>query len=84
MGKPDPVVLDFAKQETRLLLTHNCEDFEALHQANPNHSGILAIYRGEDASKNMSYGAIVRAITNLETSNIRLDHQFIPLNPWNY
>ena len=34
-----------------------------LYGANPNHSGILAIYRYDDYSKNMSRQTIVRAIS---------------------
>ncbi len=45
MGQTDPIVLDFARASSSLLLTYNCDDFEELHQSNPLHSGILAIYR---------------------------------------
>jgi predicted nuclease of predicted toxin-antitoxin system len=41
----DSVVLNYAKENNRILLTHNCRDFEDLHKENPNHQGILAIYR---------------------------------------
>ena len=64
--------------------TYNCRDFEALHQENPNHQGILAIYRGADSYKNMSRQAIVKSIANLEAANIPLAKQFISLNSWNY
>lgn len=55
MSKPDSVVLDYAKQEERVLLTRNCDDFQALHRANANHPGILAVYQHPDPSKSMSY-----------------------------
>jgi predicted nuclease of predicted toxin-antitoxin system len=83
-GKPDPVVLDYARQTNRILLTQNCSDFDDLHNLNPNHPGILAVYHEADRSKDMSIKAIVRAITNLETSKIPLANQFIALNHWNY
>lgn len=44
MNRPDSIILDFAKQEERVLLTRNCDDFQDLHSLNPLHSGILAVY----------------------------------------
>jgi hypothetical protein len=55
-----------------------------LHQANPSHSGILAVYRNANRFKNMDFKAIVNAIANLETANVPLANQFISLNQWNY
>jgi predicted nuclease of predicted toxin-antitoxin system len=83
-GQPDPVVLNYARQNNRILLTHNCRDFEALHQENPRHPGILAIYENRDYSKDLSRGEVVKAIANLEAANIPLSNQFISLNHWNY
>lgn len=82
--KPDSFVLEYARQEGRLLLTRNCDDFYNLHNINSNHSGIFAIYQYADSSKNMSYSAIVKCIANLESSGLIFTNQFIPLNPWNY
>jgi predicted nuclease of predicted toxin-antitoxin system len=84
VGCTDDIVLDYATHENRILLTHNCDDFEALHQANPSHSGILAVYRNANLLKNMGFKAIVKAIANLETANVPLANQFISLNQWNY
>ncbi len=84
MGQPDSIVLSYARQSNRILLTLNCRDFKALHQANPNHSGILAVYQDALPSKKMSFKAIVAAIANLEAANMPLANQFIPLNQWNY
>lgn len=83
-SQPDKVVFDYAKANNRVLLTYNCDDFEALHEANPTHSGILAIYRGSNRSKNMSFKDIVKAIANIETTEISLNNQFISLNQWIY
>ena len=83
-GQPDPVVLDYARQTKRLLFTFNCDDFEALHNTNPNHPGILVVYHNYNFSKDMSFKAIVRAIANIERANIPLANQFISLNQWNY
>lgn len=84
MNRPDSTVLDYARQDNRVLLTRNCEDFQELHQLNPIHSGILAVYQDFDVSKNMSYQAIVKAVANLELANYSLENQFIILNQWNY
>lgn len=84
ISQPDPVVLDYAKQNNCVLLTHNCRDFQALHQANPNHPRILVVYRDADFSKNMSRKAIVVALANLEAALFSLVNQFISLNQWNY
>ena len=84
MTRPDSQVLDYAKREGRLLLTRNCDDFQNLHQANPNHPGILAVYQHPDSSKCLSYSTVVKCIANLEQSSCSLANQFIPLNAWNY
>ena len=83
-GAVDSVVLDYARGDNRVLLTQNCDDFKALHQENPNHPGILAIYHNDNYSKDMSRQEIVRAIANIEAANIPLVNQFISLNQWNY
>jgi predicted nuclease of predicted toxin-antitoxin system len=41
MNRLDSVVLDYARNDGRVLLTRNCDDFQELHQLNPVHSGIL-------------------------------------------
>lgn len=83
-GYPDEKVLEYARDHRRVLLTRNCADFQELHQTNPNHPGILAVYQDADPSKNMSYQAIAKAINNLETSGLVLTNQFIILNQWTY
>jgi predicted nuclease of predicted toxin-antitoxin system len=80
----DQIVLDYARQDRRILVTRNCADFQELHQVNPFHPGILAIYQAADSSKNMSYTAIVKAIAKLETTDYLTEKQFIVLNQWSY
>ena len=84
MSQPDFIVLDYARNAERILLTLNCRDFQSLHAADSHHPGILAIYQEANPSKKMSFKAIVRAIANLETANVPLANQFISLNHWNY
>lgn len=83
-GKLDSVVLVSAKQDNRIVLTHNCRDFEALHEANRDHAGILGIYENQDFSKDMTRQQVVKAIANLEAAQIPLAGQFVNLNQWNY
>jgi predicted nuclease of predicted toxin-antitoxin system len=78
-GKIDALVLDYARDEMRVLLTRNCDDFKALHKANSTHPGILAIYQNKDSNKDMSRNNITSAIANIEASGISLTNQFISL-----
>ncbi|MBC1196963.1 DUF5615 family PIN-like protein [Microcystis aeruginosa BLCCF158] len=84
MSQPDFIVLDYARNADRILLTLNCRDFQSLHAADSHHPGILAIYQEANPSKKMSFKAIVNAIANLETAKVPLANQFISLNHWNY
>ena len=83
-GKEDFLVLDYARVKNRILLTQNCDDFEALHRANSEHPGIFAVYQNNDRSKDMSRKELVKAIANIEMAGITLTNQFISLNQWNY
>jgi predicted nuclease of predicted toxin-antitoxin system len=83
-NRPDSNVLEFARQNDRVLLTRNCFDYQELHQLNPTHSGILAIYQDADSAKNMNYKQIVQAIANLESAGYTIRNQFIILNQWNF
>jgi Domain of unknown function (DUF5615) len=76
--------LDYAIAANRVLLTRNCADFLELHQLNPVHAGIIAVYQDADPSKNMSYHSIVKAIVNIQIAEYALENQFVILNQWNY
>jgi predicted nuclease of predicted toxin-antitoxin system len=80
MSQPDSTVFSYALAKNRILLTLNCRDFQALHQANPNHPGIFVVYQEAEPLKKMSFKIIVLAIANLEAANIPLMNQFISLN----
>lgn len=79
-GQVDSEVLNYAIQKRRSLLTRNCNDFQELHEINPNHPGILAVYQDADPAKNMSYQAIVQALSNLEMAGSQSNNQFVALN----
>jgi predicted nuclease of predicted toxin-antitoxin system len=80
----DERILEYSRRENRILLTRNGEDFQALHQSNSEHSGIVVVYVDRVVSKRMSRSDIVRALANLEASGLDLAGQFIPLNAWSY
>lgn len=84
MSQPDLAVFRYAVEKSRVILTLNCSDFEILHEENPSHSGILAVYKNDDYSKDMTFKDLVRAIANLESATFPLANQFISLNHWNY
>lgn len=83
-GQDDHSILARAVQEQRLVLTQNCSDFQALHQADSRHLGILAIYKNPDPGKDMTHAEIIKAIANLEDSGWSLANQFVVLNAWNF
>ena len=83
-GKSDFIVLNYARETERIIVTHNCKDFEELHEKNIVHPGIFVIRNDSNYFKNMSRQDILKAIANLEAASIPLANQFISLNHWNY
>jgi hypothetical protein len=82
--QPDPVHLQYAASQDLVLLTRNPKDFAALHNANPQHAGILVIYQDNDPSRDMSLADIVRSIANLEAAGVGFQGMFHILNDWRY
>jgi predicted nuclease of predicted toxin-antitoxin system len=82
-GCADPVIFQFAIQANRVLLTSNCEDFVTLANGQ-RHPGILLVYQNANSSKDMSYSEIVKAIENLESTNLPLMDCCHVLNHYNY
>jgi predicted nuclease of predicted toxin-antitoxin system len=81
-GTPDTQVLDLARSLERVLLTHNADDFLALHRERPGHRGIMAVYRDADPRKNMNHAQIAGAIRQLETLRVTIAGDFHVLNHW--
>jgi hypothetical protein len=85
-GEKDPVHLTRAIREDRATLTRNYGDFETLHnlimQARGHHPGVLLVRRDDQAKRNMTPAAIVRALRNLEASSLPIDDHCYELNPW--
>jgi hypothetical protein len=83
-GMADDIHLQYAAQQVLTLITRDCDDFAALHQANSRHGGILAIYQDNDPARDMTYGEIVRAIANLENAGVAFAGMYHILNAWRY
>lgn len=70
------------------LITKNPADFKELHEREPRHAGILAVYQDNDPSRDMSNADIVRAIRNLEEAVQQggppIHGAFHVLNDWRY
>ena len=85
-GAADPVHLTVAVRESRVLLSRNNHDFEALHdlvlQVQGHHPGILIVCRENDPRRDLTPRGIVHAIKNLLAANIPLEDQFLILNHW--
>jgi predicted nuclease of predicted toxin-antitoxin system len=85
-GSDDAVHLRRAIAEGRILLTHNYEDFQNLHdlilEAKGHHPGILVVRRDDDVKRNLKPRDIVRAIARLEAAGLPLEDEYIILNHW--
>ena len=88
VGRDNDVHLAFAAANNLALITKNPADFLVLHLANPRHSGILAVYQDNDATRDMSDAEIVKAIQNLEEAAALggdpIAGMFHVLNNWRY
>jgi predicted nuclease of predicted toxin-antitoxin system len=85
-GEADPVHLTHAVQGNRVLLSHNHDDFEELHDlilaAQGHHPGIFIVRRDNDPRRDMTPHDIVRAISRLEGSGVPIPNNFHILNHW--
>jgi predicted nuclease of predicted toxin-antitoxin system len=85
-GEEDATHLMCAIRTDRILVTHNHDDFELLHDlvvlAGGHHPGILVIRRDNDPTRDMSPGAIVGALNNLVKSEVGMADSFSILNHW--
>jgi predicted nuclease of predicted toxin-antitoxin system len=87
-GEDDGVHFAFAAGNGLTIITKNPADFLELHEANQQHSGILAVHQDNDPTRDMSDAEIVKAIRNLEEA-AALGGDPIPgmyhvLNNWRY
>lgn len=87
-GTDDAVHFAYAASNHLTLITKNPADFEALHDQDQNHQGILGVYQDNDPKRDMSHGDVVRAIKNLEdaakSGGDPIPGKFHRLNDWRY
>lgn len=87
-GEDDDVHLAFAATNDLTIITKNPSDFQHLHDLDPHHSGILAVYQDNDPSRDMSDAEIVKAISNLQAAaqsgGDPIPGKFHSLNDWRY
>jgi predicted nuclease of predicted toxin-antitoxin system len=81
-GFPDREHFQYAIGDKRVLMTHNCSDFEDLHRENCQHSGIVAIHQENNPRRDMPNDQIVDALRNLEASSAPIENVFHVLNAW--
>jgi predicted nuclease of predicted toxin-antitoxin system len=85
-GKKDASHFIYAIRNKRVLLTHNHDDFELLHQlvllVVGHHPGILVVRRDNDRTRDMKAKAIVRAVRKLLASGIPIVDDLHILNHW--
>src|SRR5438067_2304969 len=76
----DAEVFAYSRRERRVLLTRNVKDFQALHDTEADHPGILVEHQDREPAKNLSAADITRAIGNLVSSGWEIVGQFVALN----
>jgi predicted nuclease of predicted toxin-antitoxin system len=65
LGKPDPVILQSAYDEDRILITANVKDFQRLARARELHSGIVLVLPGS-LSRDEQLALMYKAVAELE------------------
>jgi hypothetical protein len=87
-GEDDSIHFAFATANGLTIITKNPGDFQALHELDQRHSGILAVYQDNDPERDMSNAEIVKAIRNLEEAvhqgGLAVHGQFHILDNWRY
>jgi predicted nuclease of predicted toxin-antitoxin system len=85
-GATDEEHLSYAAAHVLVLLTANAKDFITLHDAwraqQKDHYGILIVYRENNPARDMSFGQIAKAVSNIERSGLPLGNTFHNLSFW--
>ncbi len=86
IGRADAVHLLHAVQESRVLMSHNHDDYRDLHNlvigAGGSHSGIFALRKDQDKRRDMRPTHIVSAIARLVSAGVDVKGSFVVLNHW--
>ena len=83
-GEDDAAHFAHAKAAGRAILTLNPRDFKELHDQDPDHSGILAVYQDNDPAKDMGYHEIGQAISNLGSTGVSIVGGFWSLDAYRW
>jgi hypothetical protein len=83
-GARDREHFAYARDHGLTLVTLNTDDFLRLHEAQPDHAGLLLVYRVNNPVRDMAPGDIVRAIQNLLAARLPVAGQAHTLNHWRY
>jgi hypothetical protein len=85
-GERDAFHFAHAIQSSRLLLSQNHHDFEALHDlvlvAGGHHPGLLIVRNDNDTKRDLKEAGIVKAVGKLIAAGVPSADQFIILNHW--
>jgi predicted nuclease of predicted toxin-antitoxin system len=85
-GQKDPAHLMYAIRHDRVLLTHNHEDFELLHElimlVRGHHPGIMAVRRDNDPKRDLTPKGIAQAIRKLVQAAAPVADELNVLNHW--
>ncbi len=84
LGAKDDIQFAHAQAAERILLTFNPRDFRELHNQDANHSGIFAVYKDNDKTRDMTYADIVNAIANVVSTHVEIAGEFWSLNFYNW
>jgi predicted nuclease of predicted toxin-antitoxin system len=83
-GEDDEVHFAYAVANGLVLITKNPVDFQVLHQGDPNHPGIFAVYQDNDV-RDMTQADMVAAIARIEGAvphGYPIAGEFHNLNAW--
>lgn len=85
-GFPDARHFRRAIQMNRVLLTHNHDDFQDLHNlittAGGKHPGVMIVRKDNDSSKDLSPRGIVNTIRRIEHAQYATESLLVILNHW--
>lgn len=85
-GKKDPAHFMHAIREGSVLLTHNHDDYQLLHElvrlVGGHHPGVLVVRRDQDIKRDLRPAGIVRAIRKLLAAAAPVADELNVLNHW--
>ncbi len=87
-GKPDSAIFEHAIAENRIILTHNCVDFQQLSEqrlaSGKHHPGIFLVFLFNNPKRDLSFAEIVNGITNFESTQASPVDMTITINQYHY